>query len=121
MKLLVCHLLERCKRVDTGIVHQRIEPSKGLLHLAKDLADVFLVGKVAMHSHGLAALGLDLSHNFIRALFARRVVHHHRSTIGGQSLCNARANAFRRSCHDRDLIRQLSHLALLKSYVLSVL
>src|ERR1700745_818042 len=59
VELLVRYLLERSELVDTSIVHQRIQPSKRLLPLAENLADVFLLRKIAMYRDSLAALGLD--------------------------------------------------------------
>src|SRR5271170_1463050 len=43
--LLGRNLLERSKRINPSVVHQRIQTSKVLLHLGKDLANIFLLGE----------------------------------------------------------------------------
>ncbi len=95
--------------VDAGIVHQHVERAEGLFGFVKQPPHVGGFGDVALDGNGLTAVGVDVSDDAVRALLAGRIVHHHCGARRTQALGDSRADALRRTGHDRYLAFQIAH------------
>jgi hypothetical protein len=109
--LFRCNLFQRSKDIDTGIVHQDIHLTEGLLGFGEELIDLLGFRHTATHRDRLSASLGDAGDHLVGPLFARSVVHHHRRALRRKFLCYARANALRCARNHRHLTSQLSHLS----------
>jgi hypothetical protein len=95
-------LAERFAFVDTGVVHQNVEPAKRFLRLGKEPLNVFLFGDVRLHGNGSATIAGNLSDDAIRISATRRVIDDDRRAFRCERVRDGRADAFRCTSDDGD-------------------
>src|SRR5262245_13615201 len=109
MELIIGDLFERYELVDSGIVHQHVEPVEGLLRFRKQPLHVGALCDIAFDSNGLTAICSDVADNAVCALLVGRVVHHDCGAWLAQALGDRRTDAFRCAGYDRHLVLQTAH------------
>ena len=105
VKLLLRYCFNRRELVDTGVVHQDIEPPKRILCLGKEPLDVILLCHVGLHRDCFSAALRNFIHHAICAFFRGGIVHDDIRAFCGQLFGDFGADSLRGPGHNCDLVR----------------
>jgi hypothetical protein len=94
VKFHFAELLEWRKGEDARVVHEYIKALEGFFRLRDKALRVGPLRHVALHGDGPPAFAGDLVHHPFRASLIARVIHDHRGTFRGESLCNTCSDSF---------------------------